>query len=88
MLTFDPGSADRRLLVPVYHYRVAVLYEKEGRYDLAAKNYERYLELMKYADDGIAEVEDARRRLKKLRRTSSVIRSSSPPRMSGEIRSP
>ena len=84
MLILDPADADRRMRVPVYHYRVAVLYEKEGQYDLAAKNYERYLDIMKRADEGIAEVEDARRRLEKLRRSSSVIRSSSSPRMTGE----
>lgn len=67
MLTLDPSNADRRMLVPDYLYRVAVLYEEEGRYDLAAKKYVRYLDIMKRADDGIAEVEDARRRLEKLR---------------------
>jgi tetratricopeptide (TPR) repeat protein len=72
MLTFDPASADRRMRVPIYHYRVAVLYEEEGRYDLAMENYEKYLEIMKHADDGIAEVEDTRRRLEKLRSASSV----------------
>ncbi len=51
MLTIDPSDADRRMLVPVYLYRVAVLYEEEGQYDLAARNYERYLDIMKHADD-------------------------------------
>jgi serine/threonine protein kinase/tetratricopeptide (TPR) repeat protein len=88
MLTFDPSSADRRLRIPAYHYRVALLYEEEGQYDLAARNYERYLEIMKRADEGISEVEDARRRLEKLKRSSNVIRSSSFPRMPGEILSP
>ena len=63
MLTLDPSSADRRMLVPTYLYRVAVLYEEEGRYDLAIESYERYLEIMKHADEGITEVEDTRRRL-------------------------
>ena len=85
MLTLDPSSADRRMLVPTYLYRVAVLYEEEGRYDLAIEHLERYLEIKKHADDGIAEVEDARRRLEKLRRSSSIIRSSSSPRTPGEI---
>ena len=84
MLTLDPASADRRMLIPAYLYRVAVLYEKEGRYDLSMESYERYLDIMKHADDGIAEVENARRRLEKLRRSSSVIRSSSSPRIPGE----
>ena len=70
MLTFDPESADRRILVPVYLYRVAVLYEEEGRYDLASEYYERYLNIMYRADEGIFEVEDAKRRLEKLRRSS------------------
>jgi tetratricopeptide (TPR) repeat protein/TolB-like protein len=84
MLTFDPSSADRRLRIPIYRYLVAVLYEAEGQYDLAVQNYERYLHIMKKADDGIEEIEDARQRLEKLRRSSSVIRSSSSPRMTGE----
>ena len=37
MLTLDPSSADRRMLVPIYLYRVAVLYEEEARYDLAQR---------------------------------------------------
>ncbi len=73
MLTFDPASADRRMLVPVYLYRVGILYEEEGQYDLAVERYERYLEIMKHADEGIVEVEDAKKRLEKLRRSSSVI---------------
>jgi tetratricopeptide (TPR) repeat protein/TolB-like protein/predicted Ser/Thr protein kinase len=72
MLTFDPESADRRVLVPVYLYRVAVLYEQEGRYDLADAHLERYLDIMKHADEGIFEVEDAKRRLEKLRSSSSL----------------
>jgi tetratricopeptide (TPR) repeat protein len=67
MITFDPSGPDRRLPVPVYHYRVALLYEKEGRNDMAARHLDRYLEYMKHADEDIFEVGDARARLKKLK---------------------
>jgi hypothetical protein len=52
------------------------LYEEAGRYDLAAEHLERYLGIMKRADEGIFEVEDAKRRLEKLMRSSSLRESS------------
>ncbi len=72
LLAFDPSSADRRMLVPLYHYRVALLCEAEKRREAAAGHYERYLELMEKSDDGIEEVEDARRRLERIRRRSTT----------------
>jgi serine/threonine protein kinase/tetratricopeptide (TPR) repeat protein len=70
LLTFDPSSSDRRMRVAEYHYRLALLYEEDGRYDLAADQYEEYLDIMKRADPGIFEVDDAKRRIRKLRESS------------------
>jgi len=39
------------------------LYEQKGRKDKTIEHYEKFLELWKDADPGIAEVEDAKKRL-------------------------
>jgi hypothetical protein len=42
------------------------IYEKKERLRDAGENYEKFLDLWKDADPGIAEVEDARKRLETL----------------------
>ncbi len=60
---FDPEGKDRFLSHPVYYYRLAKLYEEKGLVGKAIEHYEKFLDLWKDADPGIAEVEDARKRL-------------------------
>jgi tetratricopeptide (TPR) repeat protein len=64
-IIIDPKTTDRRLIPPKYHYKLAVLYEEKGRKNKAIAQYEKFLELWKDADPGIAEVDDAKARLKR-----------------------
>jgi len=68
LVTFDPESVDRRLIHPLYHYKLAVLYEAKGWEGKAIDHYEKFLSLWKDADTGSAEVEDAKKRLAGLKR--------------------
>jgi len=63
LITFDPNSPERRLIHPKYHYSLAELYEHKGWEGKAIEHYEKFLDLWKDADPGIAEVEDAKKRL-------------------------
>jgi tetratricopeptide (TPR) repeat protein len=69
LTTFDPESKDRRLIHPLDHYRLAILYEKKGWDGKAIEHYEKFLEFWKDADPGLPEPEDARMRLEKLKVT-------------------
>jgi tetratricopeptide (TPR) repeat protein len=62
----NPASQDRRLHYPVYHYRLAKLYEEKGLKAEAKKEYARFLEFWKDADPGIREFADAKKRLARL----------------------
>jgi len=49
-------------------YDIAILNEQAGKPEKALEHYERFLSLMKDADPGLPEVEDARKRLAGLKR--------------------
>jgi tetratricopeptide (TPR) repeat protein/tRNA A-37 threonylcarbamoyl transferase component Bud32 len=63
LVTFDPNSKARYLVHPLYHYRLAKLYEEKGLESKAIEHLEKFLDLWKDADPGTAEVDDARERL-------------------------
>ncbi|TET65794.1 MAG: tetratricopeptide repeat protein, partial [Candidatus Aminicenantes bacterium] len=63
LFSFDPESKERHLIHPKYHYRLAKLYEEKGWEGKAIEFYEKFLLFWKDADPGIAEVEDAKKRL-------------------------
>ena len=63
LLTFDPAGQDRRMRIPVYHYRLGRLYEEKGLKDKAAEQYRLFLDLWKDADANLPEPADAKKRL-------------------------
>jgi tetratricopeptide (TPR) repeat protein len=67
-VAFQPASGDRRLVHPMLHYRLAKLYQEQGRLDLAGAQYERVLSIWKNAQ--VPEVADARERLEALKTKS------------------
>ncbi len=66
LLTFNPDRPERYLIHPKYYYRLAKLYEEQGKTAKAIENYNKFLDLWKDADPGIAEVEDTKNRLANL----------------------
>jgi len=56
---------------PIFSFKIpyflAITYEKSGWDKKAIGQYEKYLDIMKEADPGIAEVEDAKKRLERLK---------------------
>jgi len=63
LLNFDPKGQDRRMHVPIYHYRLAKLYDSKGLKEQAKGEYQKLLEHWKDADPGIPELIDAKKRL-------------------------
>jgi tetratricopeptide (TPR) repeat protein len=63
LMTVGPETNLRSLINPVYHLRVAEIYEKKGVKAKAIEHYRRFLELWKDADPGSPEVEEAGKRL-------------------------
>jgi len=63
LITFDPQQKGRFLIHPMYHYRLANLYQEKDWKGKAIEQYEIFLNLWKDADPDISEVEDAKERL-------------------------
>ena len=70
---------NRRLIHPLYHYRLAQVYEKTGATADAAAEYRRFLELWRDAAPGRPEVSDAHRRLEVLTAKEPDLRDSTGP---------
>ena len=62
----NPENREGRLIYPKDYYELAILYEMKGSKAKAIRLYEKFLNLWKDADPGIAEVEDAKKRLAEL----------------------
>lgn len=67
-IVFDPEDKDYHLIHPIYHYLLAKLYKGKGLNTKAIEQYQQYLAIMIDADAGIAEVEDAKKRLAELKK--------------------
>jgi len=63
LATFDPSRKDRRLIYPLFHYRLARLYDDNGQSSRAAVEYRRFLSITDGAGESVKEIGDARRRL-------------------------
>jgi serine/threonine protein kinase/tetratricopeptide (TPR) repeat protein len=63
LVTFDPASRARRLINPLFHYRLARAYEDQGRAADAARSYETFLEICEGVGPELTQFDDARRRL-------------------------
>jgi tetratricopeptide (TPR) repeat protein len=63
----NPENRDGRLISPINHYYLAVVYEMKGIKSKAIKSYERFLSLGENADLWTAELKDARKRLAELK---------------------
>ncbi len=69
LITFHPESKERRLIHPLFYYRLAKLYEQRDRREKAIEFYGKFLNLRQRVDPGNTEVEDARKRLAGLKGT-------------------
>ena len=65
--TYDSNRAFNTIRAVKAYYLLGLAYEKSGWNKKAIEQYEEFLEIWKNADPGIPEVEDAKKRLDKLR---------------------
>lgn len=67
LTVIGPAHTNRRFIHPIYHYRVAQVYEKKGMNAEAAAEYARFVKLWEKADPPRPEVRDARNRLSRMK---------------------
>jgi tetratricopeptide (TPR) repeat protein len=65
----DPQGGRRLLIHPLYYYRLAKLYEREGSRGKALRNYEKFTALWSQADNGRPEIADALASVRRLSRS-------------------
>ncbi len=63
LMTTGPGTGLRRLINPIYHFRIAGIYEKKGDTAGALRHYKKFLEIWGNADSDLPEPDLARARL-------------------------
>ena len=56
-------NREGRLIIPKNYYYLAECYEMKGRRAKTIEHYEKFLDLWKDTDSGIAEIEEARKSL-------------------------
>jgi tetratricopeptide (TPR) repeat protein/TolB-like protein len=66
LTVIGPEHTNRRFIHPIYHYRLAQVYEKKGMNAEAVAEYERFVRLWEKADPPRPEVKDARSRVAQL----------------------
>jgi len=66
LCTFHPDSRERRLIHPLYHYRLAGLCHQLGRTEQALEHYDRVLEIWKIGGARLEEVRSARQKVEDL----------------------
>ena len=67
-ITIDPNDPnDRFLIPPLFHFKIAGLYEQKGWGGKALEHYEKYLSICVNAEPGLQEVKIAQDRLAHLK---------------------
>jgi serine/threonine protein kinase/Tfp pilus assembly protein PilF len=66
LISVDQGRERFRLIHPIYHYRLAQLYEDAKQYQKAIKQYQVFLKLWENADEDLPEITETKIRLQEL----------------------
>jgi serine/threonine protein kinase/tetratricopeptide (TPR) repeat protein len=69
LVELRPGKREHFIINPIYHYRLAKLYQQNGQIQKAIDRYRRFLDIWKYADEGLPQLIDAKKRLTVLTNT-------------------
>ena len=67
LIKFNPKSKERRLIHPIFYFKLAKLYQERGNRDKAIDNYQKFLEIWKKADEDLPEIIEANNSMKKLK---------------------